>query len=425
MAERRRRMLVAGGVLCLLIVISVVAARWLTGERTNVRYRPARRSPLTAASWKTDNIEFQIDGPGLLVNPASGPVTLDLPEPLRDAASSRVVLSRDGQLLSLINERGMAVWDGNPPHRQRHVWPAAGEPLAGDATGGVRTNGSRRYDLHELTIAFTIGPAGRYVCVHPAGENSRKIGDSNDGVALVRDVATGNEIQRLVHSGWGRVVDRVVWSPDGKRLATYSSYHRTGRYVIRVWEIDSARQLAEIEGIFDRFLFSEDGAQLYVQTERHPQQLAVYQLEGSGSGEQLASRRIDGMRSFSLSPDGAWIAAVCAAQSRWGGRGDSVLLLDASTLAQRWESHCTGAIQRTAFRSDSGELAAAWFVPNEMFGSSAEVKAWDTADGTVVLADSGLPLSGGLYYREDGAIQAGEYAFEPDRSGTAVAPGSR
>lgn len=372
------------------------------------RYHPRRQVAAGEASWSTDGVPFRVEESRFIVTLDEKELTLELPNALRDSISYRVALNEDQSVLSLITERGMAVWDGHEPHRQLHVWPANDEPLAGDEVG-ERTEGTIRYITHALDVAFTLSPNGSQVCVHATGQNSFQLDDPTEGVVLLRDVASGEDIRRFVYTDWGRVVDKVVWSPDGSRIATYSSYNRLGRYMIRVWDVATATQLSEFECIVAHFRFSEDGEKLFALTELYPQELQVF---SASDGELLASQQDANMRSFHINPDGNSVLVVRAPSGLFAGNNDRIELLNADTLEPSWSARVPGAAGLIVFRPDGGEIAATWFVPNELFGSEGGVMAFDATSGDVVLDDRELLYPGGIYYRDDGSLQAGEFVYE-------------
>lgn len=394
---------------------SLAAAAWgalayITVARADdegIRYQPRRQVSADQVAWSTDGVPFRVEEARLLVTLGGQEISLEVPAALRDSISYRVVLSDNELLLSLITERGMAVWAAAAPHQQRHVWAANDEPLAGREVG-ERVEGTIRYITHELDMAFTLSPDGSRVCVHATGQNASQFDDVQNGIVILRDVGSGDEIRRFVHSDWGRVVDKVVWSPDGTQIATFSSYNRIG-YVIQVWDVASGEQVTEIQGIFAQFRFSEDGQKLFTLTELYP---AVLQVFDAADGELIASRQQAGMRSFHLSPNGNSLLVVRAPSGLFGGNGDRIELLDADTLEPRWSASVPGAAGLVAFRPDSGEVAVTWFIPNEFFGSEGGVKAFDMSDGNVVLDDQELLSPGGLYYHSDGSLQTGEFVYE-------------
>ncbi len=393
------------------IAVSLFVTFIWADERES-RYQPRRAVAADEAHWSTDGVTFRVEGTQLAVNLAGNEATLGVPVALRDSISYRVVLSDDEQLLSLVTERGMAVWEAAAPYQQRHLWPANDEPLAGRATGGTRTEGTIHYDLHELDVAFTLSPEGSRVCIHTTHQNASQFDDVQNGIVILRDVASGDEIRRFEHVDWGRVVDKVVWSPDGTRLATFSSYNRLG-YMIRVWDVATGEQVTEIQGIFEQFRFSEDASKLITLTEFYPEVLQVFDAD---DGELVSSRQQANMRSFHVSPDGNSIAVVRAPSGLFAGNRDRIELLDAATLEPRWTASVPGAAGLIVFRPDNGEIAATWYIPNEFFGSEGGVMAFDAADGDVVLDDRELLYPGGLYYHADGSLQAGEFVYELNQS---------
>ncbi len=377
-------------------------------DEQELRYQPRRQVAADEAHWSTDGVAFRVEGTQLTVNLEGNEVTLEVPRSLRDSISWRVALNDDQSILSLITERGMSVWEPVAPYRQLHIWAANDEPLAGRATGGTRTEGTIRYDLHELDVVFTLNPDGSRVCVHTTQQNASQFDDPTDGIVILRDVASGDEIRRFIHTDWGRVVDKVVWSPDGSRLATFSSYNRLG-YSIRIWDVATGQQLTEMECMVKQFRFSDDGSKLFTLTERYPEVLQVFDAI---DGELVASRQQPHMRSFHVSQDGSSVAVVQAPSGLFAGNSDRIQLLDAATLEPRWTSTVPGAAGLIVFRPDSGEIAATWYIPNEFFGSEGGVMAFDADNGDVVLDDREVLYPGGLYYHADGSLRAGEFVYE-------------
>ena len=88
---------------------------------------------------------------------------------------------------------------------------------------------------------------------------------STIGIWLI-DVTTGEEINLLTgHTGYvtghSYYVHKVVFSPDGKTLASLSKGYR-GDDTIRLWDADTGESKAVLTGGIDLFVFSPDGKTL-------------------------------------------------------------------------------------------------------------------------------------------------------------------
>jgi WD40 repeat protein len=249
-----------------------------------------------------------------------------------------------------------------------------------------------------------------------------------DYTARIWDAATGRELHKL--QGHTCNVTRVVFSPDGRRLATASEDH-----TVKVWETASGGELVTHVGHADGVVglaFSPDGGRLasagYDHTVRvwasaSPQlnfTLAahvapVMDVAYSPDGERLATASLDGTiklwsanrghAAFALrpatrltsgglvfSPDGRHLA---------GERSQSVVILDAAT----------GNVQRTLQGHDK-QLAALAYSPDgkrlASLGLDNRVRVWDTAtgQGALILELAAKPAQvvdgRGLAYSSDG-----------------------
>lgn len=384
----------------------VVGVTWTKHERVDIRYHPPEPLSATASFWDTDGVKFRIDKDLLLLTVRGDDVELSIPSDLQDSDSWRLIEDRDEQILILSCTRGMAVWENQEPFRRRHVWPAIKEPMAGGETGGVRHSGNRVYKLAKFDVQFSIAPDGKRVCLHVTGQNSGSYLDENRAFVLIREVSSGKDLLQIEHPEADLVINKVAWSGDSERLATFTSLNHHSEYQTYVWNSHTGERLASVKGIAAQIRLDHDGERLFILTELHPRLLSIYFAD---TGEHLISRKSSHLRSFHLSPDNQMMALIHAPSGFFGGHRDRIELVEIDTLKRRWASSCKGAIGQLAFKEDGSEVAANWFIPNELFGSQAGLRAWDTKDGTVVLDEGRFAFDGRLFYRGEQTLQAGNF----------------
>lgn len=100
-----------------------------------------------------------------------------------------------------------------------------------------------------------------YPCVNSVAfspDGTKLATGSWDGTARIWDVATGEELHRMVHP-WS-AVSSVDFSPDSRKLAT-SGYDNTAR----IWDVASGKELQVLKHDGDSVnfvVFSPDGSKL-------------------------------------------------------------------------------------------------------------------------------------------------------------------
>jgi WD40 repeat protein len=289
-----------------------------------------------------------------------------------------------------------------------HCWTITTEPLAGNKL-------SEPKDQNERLVAYSPSPDGRLVAIFAykqwgPGEpwvfdaQGRRIPQkAPDGVVIVRDLESGQDLAELLHNNSGRLFERVAWSADSQRLATFArpfdnAPQESGR--ITVWDVTKKDVLCQITEFAEKLSLSPDGSLVYCvftgcQTSGtigpDRPRTAVYRV---ADGSLVASRKLD-CNQLVFSPDGKRIAAST--------RTD-VELMDSSTLEAIWRSP-GGEFNQIVFRSDGGEMAALG-VDLSGLVRRFHVKAWSTADGTVLLDAPRMRALGLDYisFGKDGAI---------------------
>jgi len=399
-------------ILVLAVATTSLAAWFGLRERHNIRYQDAglwaelsaKRVP---AGLMSDRRWFRVTASTLSIgqSPTDPPeIALPLPSELLSSWAWRVKVSEDENRLICVNERGLAVWRASPPYELMRNWSISTEPMAGPKIG-TANHGSTEYDRHKLVLAYSESPDGRLACVHAVGQTSYSHEDPRDGIVVIRDLETGHDVARLVHPDAGLKVELVAWSGDSKRLATHTEDN-----TITFWEIGNQSQLNRVMLDVDWFALSRDGTVMFTSTrlqevkQRLRFRLTVLRI---ADGSVIQSRDLQYLQSVFLSPNEMYIAAVTY---------PGISLLDSSTLETLWFSSLPGQVASVAFREDSLELVAVWGIPNEIYGSRAGIKAWETATGTIVLKQKGLGYSEStrlLGFCGDGRIVAGRHLFEP------------
>jgi len=133
--------------------------------------------------------------------------------------------SPDGQRLAIGHEDGVTVlWDIG-----RVRLPP--NPLSSAATGSAGASPSRRLERHNLGVtAVVFSPDGRKLAT-----------TSDDATLIIWDTASARRISTL--RGVGSALWSVSWSPDGRRLAT-----GTGESTILIWDLTSNQDVATLKG---------------------------------------------------------------------------------------------------------------------------------------------------------------------------------
>jgi WD40 repeat protein len=253
---------------------------------------------------------------------------------------------------------------------------------------------------------------------------------TEDTTARIWDTATGRQLCELQgHTG---NVTRLVFSPDGQRLATASEDH-----TVKVWKTDTGRELITLVGHVDGVAgvaFSPDGGRLVSASYDHTVRvwdsasgLLCFTLAGhvapvmdvaySPDGQRLATASLDDtlkiwsakgghavealrlaggiLRGLVFSPDGRHLAGG------YGQQPGDVFVLDAATgKAVRFLEGHKMQIGALVYAPDGKRLAS--------LSLDNTVRVWDTATGGAIhtLQLGGKPTGGvdlrGLAYSSDG-----------------------
>ncbi|MBL9082246.1 MAG: hypothetical protein JNK76_10600 [Planctomycetales bacterium] len=391
--------LAAGGVFLAGAVFYAVV-----GENHDDRYRAGGEGRGGAANvlgggFTNDGQWFCVVGSDLRLSelPDTSPrTTLRLPPELLNSVSWSITKSEDGKRIVCLTERGVAVWRSKPPHLQLYVWATTAEPYAGKRLPGSNMVGDLFAGL-AAEISYSVSPDGRWLCIHVY--RNRSLDPLADAVAVVRDLESGKDVAELKHPDGGLVIERVAWSGDSRRLATFAR----GTEKVRIWDVENYELIQELSEFAEVLALNRDGSLAYttftgatssgtVGPDRP--RTTVYRVD---DGVRLARSTMAG-RALVFSPDEKLVAAADR---------DSLVLMDPLTLQKKWSSP-GGPFSHIVFRSDGAELAA---VGHDYGGLVAKswVKAWNTSDGKVVL-NSPAP-AGGVRFGVDGSI----WTYQGDR----------
>ena len=266
-------------------------------------------------------------------------------------------------------------------------------------------------------VAGTELSGGRVAAVAPDGKTVAFNATERVGLpVIVRAATDGKELLNIrPHSdvtqrtAFGSLVGALVFSPDGKRLATagrsglVGGPHGLPGGVVKVWDVATGEQLLHVPGprpgvstsaFAGVVAFSADAKYLAAGTDGAGGELPE-------SGEVVVWDAADGkvilaihvreevkpgdfhsaVTAVALSPDGKWVAA---AYGNRPARADGLLLSDRPTSALRIYEVATGrvvhtllghtaSVGRLAFRPDGQQLASA--------SADGTVRVWDAATG--------------------------------------------
>jgi WD40 repeat protein/serine/threonine protein kinase len=221
-----------------------------------------------------------------------------------------------------------------------------------------------------------------------------------------------------------RVVS-VTYSPDGKRLASYSVTRLSGPGMLKVWDSQTGKELFTLQGASGSVAFSPDGKRLAgsVGDERRVWDAQTGQelltLQGAGSvifspdGKRLAGASQDqtvkvwdaqtgkellglqGHTSYVLnvafSPDGRRLATVSMGADGRSGPSE-VKVFDAQTGKELLALKATGRLSGFAFSPDGKRLASTT--------GNGTAKVWDAQTGKELLSLQGA--SGRVAFSPDG-----------------------
>ncbi len=344
-----------------------------SGWEAPLAFSPDRRRLLTGRYTEEKSL------PPLLWDLEAGKeLAHDLPPGVLTAAA----FSPDGRFLGVAYQKSdrVALWDSAARHQL-----------------GVLTG----HTAAVLAVAF--GPPGRYPW---AGEGDRSLVATAGDDQTVRLWDAETRTPLLVLLGHEQGVSRVVFSPDGRRLASGDK-----RGVVKVWDLTRNPYRQVVRPLRDGPQHSSHGEDLGELNFRADGQLQVVQKRpepavrrfDSGTGELLAEHALplyqdqyNPERRLAFSPDGRFVAGRAASDLQ------VIKIWDAATGVE------LGALPRQpyrvmalAFSPDGGRLATVAF-PTAPPGVAAEVVLWEVSGGRELGRLAAPPLVASLAFSPDG-----------------------
>ncbi len=222
---------------------------------------------------------------------------------------------------------------------------------------------------HGPVLSVTFSPDGKRLASAggepPVGDAAHRL--THPGELKLWDAKTGQETLTL--KGHTDFVNRVAFSPDGKRLA---SAGQDG--MVKVWDAATGRETRTLKGrsgAVNCLAFSPDGKRLASASRDN------IKVWDAGTGEETLTLRGHspvGVSGVAFSPDGKRLASA--------GFDRTLKLWDVATGHEvlTLKGHF-GFVKSVAFSPDGKRLASA--------GEDGMVKEWDTATGQEILTLKG------------------------------------
>jgi WD40 repeat protein len=326
-----------------------------------------------------------------------------------------VAYSPDGKRLASASPGGkVKVWDAGTGKENltlqghtSHVRSVAYSPDGKRLASGSADRTVKVWDAQTGHEFFTIrGHASLVSGVSFSPDGKRLASASWDGTVKVWDAQTGQNPTALK---WGGLVTSVAISPDGKLLAATGSAPGPGKGPrpggrVKVWDIQTGKELYSLEGGGASVAFSPDGKRLASASGWAGLALGPKGLLGEVKVWDMQTGKIlhtltGGGASVAFSPDGKHLASAGTVFERlrpWGSEvrvwdtqtGKELRTLNAGAVIPGPQTHGGPSV---AFSPDGKRLASA---------SGKEIKLWDAQTG-------GEPLH---------TLKGGGYslAFSPD-----------
>jgi WD40 repeat protein/tRNA A-37 threonylcarbamoyl transferase component Bud32 len=330
----------------------------------------------------------------------------------RNPASISLIDYSTGKVIQRLQDSG-----------DRMSFSADGKTLA---TGGSR-GAVRIWDMPAGTPRATLAPAAGLggLALSPDGRwcatTEHWLGDIH-----LWDVLERKRIAEL--KGHSRMAWAVVFSPDGKLLASGSSDQ-----TIRLWDVINRRQVRTLRGHSSEvwsLAFSADGR--FLVSGSKDQTVAVWEVTEQPSGKDLRPAFTDTHDPI-FSPDSHWLATASPEQSVtiWslsdleikailpnqllpvalGNGGRTLTTLNTEYSLETWDADRTNLMKRVALQPRGFDLRIGRLCPDgRTFAGGSEngnIGLWDTDTGNLVKAFQALPTwITALVFSPDGRLAA-------------------
>ncbi|MFD6191123.1 TIR domain-containing protein [Streptomyces sp. NPDC060275] len=199
--------------------------------------------------------------------------------------------------------------------------------------------------------------------------DGRRLAAAYDTVVVLWDVESGKKINEFAKDH--RTTASMALSPDGTTVAVAGGG-------LRIWDTGSGKRLGEPLGVTgDRVVFSPDGRKLaFDALNNGGTEVHVRGLDADDAGEVVIPYPHDLVSSIAFAPDGGALAV---------GTDDGGLQLrdpDSGEAVGRAMSGHQGAVRAVTFSADGSRIATA--------GADRTIRQWNAAAGSAI----GFPLTG-------------------------------
>jgi WD40 repeat protein/serine/threonine protein kinase len=300
-----------------------------------------------------------------------------------DKPCGSVAYSPDGRYLATTCRDEVKIWDAETGAWSRTLEGYSAQDAKVNFTYAVfspdgrylAASGHKDVKLWEVTTGQKLltltGHTGlvREVVFSPDGR--RLASSSKDRTVKVWDVQTGQELLTL--RGHTVAVWSVAFSPDGKQIASAAGeYARKGKGEAKLWDAQTGQEILTLRGHASMILgvaFSPDGRRLA--TAAHDRTVKLWDAVTGQEILTLRGHRSNWVRPVAFSPDGTRLVSVSLDQT--------VHLWDATPLGdEKGEEVSTlrghrDGVRSVAFHPDGRHLVTA--------GDDEVVKIWDALTG--------------------------------------------